>query len=143
MSTGNSRPIHLWIIGIASLVWNAMGAFDYLASRLRLDFYISQFTPEQLEFFYSFPAVFTGFWALGVWGALLGSLALLLVSRWAVGLFAISLLGMVVTSIWSLYFRNGLEVMGPGAATFSAVIFLVAVLLLYYARRMRFRGVLT
>jgi hypothetical protein len=42
-------PVHLWITGIATLLWNAMGTFDYLATRFRLESYMSQFTPEQLE----------------------------------------------------------------------------------------------
>jgi hypothetical protein len=49
-------PAHLWIVGVLSLLWNAMGAFDYTATRLRLDFYMSQFTPQQLDYFYNFPA---------------------------------------------------------------------------------------
>ncbi|MCP4895894.1 MAG: hypothetical protein GY906_02880, partial [bacterium] len=34
-------PIHLWIVGVLALLWNAMGAFDYLATQLKLEFYMS------------------------------------------------------------------------------------------------------
>lgn len=135
-------PLHLWVVGILSLLWNAMGCFDYLATKLRLDFYMSQFTDAQLAYFYGFPAWTTVFWALGVWGALLGSIALLFRSRWAVALFATSLLGMIVSTTYSLFLSDGLEMMGAGATAFSAVIFVIGVLLLVYARRMRARGVL-
>lgn len=136
-------PLHLWIVGVLSLLWNAMGCFDYLATKLRLDFYMSQFSEAQLEYFYGFPAWMSVFWALGVWGALLGSLALLFRSRWAVALFALSLLGMIVSTVHTVFLSNGLEVMGSGAAAFSAVIFAIGVFLLVYARRMSARGVLT
>lgn len=136
------RPMHLWVVGILSLLWNAMGCFDYLATKLRLDSYMSQFSEAQLDYFYGLPAWFSVFWALGVWGALLGSVALLAASRHAVALFAVSLLGMIVSSIYSLGFSNGLEIMGAAGAAFSAVIFVVGVLLLVYARRQRARGVL-
>ena len=135
-------PAHLWVVGVLSLLWNAMGAFDYLATKLRLDFYMSQFEPYQLEYFYGLPPWFSIFWALGVWGALLGSIALLMRKRWAIGLFAISLLGMVVGSVYTLFLSDGMEVMGTGGAIFSAVIFVVGVLLLVYARRMAAKGVL-
>jgi len=135
-------PLHLWVVGALSLLWNAFGAFDYLATHLRLEFYMSNFSQQQLDYFYSFPAWMSVFWALGVWGAVFGSIALLARSRWAVGLFAVSLLGMVVSTVYSLFLSDGLEVMGQEAAIFSAVIFIVAVLLLVYARRMRARGVL-
>jgi len=137
-----SRPIHLWIVGILSLLWNAMGAFDYLATKLRLEFYMSNFSQAQLDYFYSLPPWFTVFWALGVWGSVLGSVALLLASRWAVTAFAVSLTGLIVTTVWSVFFSNGLEIMGSAGSIFSAVIFVIAVLLLVYSRRMRARGVL-
>jgi len=138
----HQAPLHLWIVGILSLLWNAMGCFDYLATKLRLDFYMSQFTEAQLEYFYSFPAWLSIFWALGVWGSLLGSLALLLRSRWAVALFAVSLLGMIVSTAYTVLLSDGLEIMGGSGAAFSAVIFVIGVLLLVYARRMSARGVL-
>jgi len=138
----HQAPLHLWIVGILSLLWNAMGCFDYLATKLRLDFYMSQFTEAQLEYFYSFPAWLSIFWALGVWGSLLGSLALLLRCRWAVALFAASLLGMIVSTAYTVLLSNGLEIMGGSGAAFSAVIFVIGVLLLVYARRMSARGVL-
>jgi len=137
-----AAPIHLWIVGVLSLLWNAVGCFDYLATKLRLDFYMSQFSDAQLQYFYGFPAWFSAFWALGVWGAGLGSLALLMRRSWAVGAFGISLLGLIVTSTYSLFLSEGLEIMGSGGAAFSAVIFIIAVLLLVYARRMSASGVL-
>ncbi len=135
-------PTHLWIVGVLSLLWNAMGVFDYLATKLRLDFYMSMFTEEQLAYFYGLPAWFSVFWALGVWGALFGSIALLLRRRWAVGLFAVSLVGMIVGSVYTLFLSEGVDIMGTGGAIFSAVIFVVGVFLLVYARKMADAGVL-
>ena len=138
----HQAPLHLWIVGILSLLWNAMGCFDYLATKLQLDFYMSQFNEAQLEYFYGVPAWMSVFWALGVWGALLGSLALLFRSRWAVTLFAVSLLGMIVSTAYTVFLSDGLAIMGTGGAIFSAVIFVIGVLLLVYARRMSARDVL-
>lgn len=135
-------PWHLWVVGIVTTLWNAGGAFDYLATKLRLDFYMSNFSQTQLDYFYGLPAWFSAFWALGVWGALLGSISLLMRKRWAVGLYAVSLLGLIVTSVYSLFFSEGLEIMGTVGTIFSSVIFVVSVLLLVYARRMSANGVL-
>ena len=136
-------PIHLWIIGILSLLWNAMGAFDYTATKLRLEFYMSQFTPEQLEYFYGFPAWMVVFWALAVWTSLFGSVGLLLRKAWAVWMFGLAIVGLVMTTIYNFVLSNGAELMGDGAVVFSAVIWIIAVLLLLYARVMAKRGVLT
>jgi hypothetical protein len=137
-----ATPFHVWGVGLLSLLWNAVGCFDYLATKLRLDFYMARFSDAQLDYFNGFPAWFSVFWALVVWSSILGSIGLLMRRRLAVGLFGVSLFGLVVTSIYSLFLSDGLEIMGSEGAAFSAVIFVVAVVLLFYARRMSARDVL-
>ena len=140
--TRRRTPIHLWIVGTLALLWNAMGAFDYLATELKLDFYMSQFSEQQLAYFYGFPAWAVAGWAFGVWGALAGAVGLLLRRRWAVWAFAVSLLGLAVSSLYTFVLSNGVDVMGAGGAVFNAAIWALAVFLLLYARAMIIRGVL-
>lgn len=136
-------PRHLWIVGIVAVLWNAIGAFDYSATQLRIESYMGAFPPEQLEYFYSFPAWAVAAWALGVWGAMLGSIALLLRKAWAVPLFAVSIAGMVFTTIYNFVLTDGAALMGAGAMIFSAVIWVIALALFFYARTMAKRRVLT
>jgi hypothetical protein len=135
-------PVHLWIIGIVSLLWNALGVFDYLATKMRLEFYMSQFTPEQLDYFYAFPAWMVAAWAVAVWGDLLGSVALLLRKAWAVWLFGAGVLGLAVSSVYNFVLTNGLEIMGSEAGMFTLVIWIIALFLFFYALAMAKRGVL-
>ncbi|MEX0957453.1 MAG: hypothetical protein WDZ83_19835 [Rhizobiaceae bacterium] len=137
-------PWHLWVVGVVSLLWNAMGAFDYLMTQSRSDWYMAQFTPEQLEYFYSFPIWADAAWAFGVWGSVLGSLALLLRRSWAVWLFGLSVVGLVFTSIYNFVLTNGIELMGGGAAVwmFSILIWVITLALFFYARWMTRAGVL-
>lgn len=130
---GRRTPVHLWIVGILSLLWNAMGAFDYLATQLQLEFYMSQFTEAQLEYFYGFPAWAVAFWALGVWGAFAGSILLLLRRRWALWSFAVSFVGMIGSSTYTLVLTDGIEIMGSGGLVFSVVIWVIAIALLVYS----------
>jgi len=142
MQQTNKAPAHLWIIGIVSLLWNAIGVFDYMATKLKLDFYMSQFTPEQLDYFYGFPAWAVVGWALGVWGALIGSLGLVLRKTWAVWMFGVSILGLVITSIYNFVLTDGAAIMGEGGAWFSVVIWVIGIFLFFYARAMSKKGVL-
>lgn len=135
-------PVHLWIVGILALLWNAMGAFDYVATEMRLDFYMAQYSEEQLTYFYAFPAWVVAAWAIGVWAAVAGSVALLLRRRWAVWMFALSLVGMAVTTLYELVVTDGAAMMGSQGLIFLAVIWLIAILLFLYARRQALRGVL-
>lgn len=140
--TTGKTPRHLWIVGILAVLWNAIGAFDYTATELRLESYMSQFTPEQLAYFYGFPAWAVATWAIAVWGALLGSIGLLLRRRWAVWAFGVSIAGMVLTAVYSFALSDGLALMGQGAVMFTAVIWIIAFALFFYARAMARRGVL-
>ena len=61
-------PWHLWVIGVVALLWNAMGALDYVMTQTRNEEYMSNFTPEQLSFFYGFPA-----WVDAAWPSRFGA----------------------------------------------------------------------
>lgn len=135
-------PWHLWVVGTLGLLWDCVGAFDYLMTQTENESYMSQFTPEQLEYFYGFPAWVVAFWAIAVWGGLLGMVLLLLRKRLAAPVLLVSFLSMVVTSIHNFVLSDGLEVMGGMGVAFSGLIFVIALSLWLYARAMVERGVL-
>lgn len=140
--TARSTPWHLWAVAIVGLLWNAVGAFDYVMTQTQNEAYMGQFTAEQLAYFYGFPAWVVAAWAVAVWGGVLGTILLLLRRRLAVGVFLVSLLAMIVTSIHNFVLSDGLAAMGVPGVLFSAVIFAVALGLWLYARMMARRGVL-
>lgn len=136
-------PTHLWIVGGASALWNAVGAFDYFMSQTRNQAYLAQFTEAQRAYFEDFPAWAEAAWACGVWGALLGSLLLLARSRFAVTAFIVSLIGLAGTTLFQFVLTTPPEDMrGAGMMAMNVAIWAVATALLVYALRMRARGVL-
>lgn len=136
-------PWHLWVVGILTLLWNAVGAFDYVMTQTKNGSYMQGFTPEQLDYFYGFPAWVVACWAIAVWGGVLGSLLLLLRKRLAVPVFAVSFVAMAVTTLHNFVLTDGMRIMGGvGVAVFSGAIFLIALGLVFYARAMRAKGVL-
>lgn len=139
----NKAPVHLWIVGILAVLWNAIGAFDYSATQFRLESYMAQFTQEQLDYFYAFPPWMDAAWAIAVWASVLGSLSLLLRKSWAVWLFGLAILGMAVSTVYNFVLSNGMEIMGSGATAFTAVIWVIALFLYFYAQAMSKRNVLT
>ena len=138
-------PWHLWVVGIVSLLWNAVGAFDYVMTQTRNEGYMAQFTEEQLAFFYGFPAWVDAAWAVAVWLAVLGSILLLMRSAHAVWAFILSFAAMILTSVHNYVLSDVrmTDVVGPEALYFSLVIVVVGVFLIVYARRMKIIGVLT
>ncbi len=141
-------PVHLWIIGVLSLLWSAIGCYDYLMTRMRNTDYLASMMPEvdpnaMLAWVDAFPIWAQFGWGLGVWGGLVGSLLLLMRNRWAVHAMGLSLVGAVL--------GLGYQIVGappvPGATggmmeIMPYVIIVIALALFLYARAMRQKGVL-
>lgn len=142
MSRLAPTPKHLWIIGVITLLWNLVGAYDYLMTQTENEAYMSQFDEAQLEYFYGFPMWVEVFWALAVWGSVAGSVLLLMRKRLAVPVFLVSFVSMVITAVYNFGLSSGMDVMGTGGLVFSIVIFIVALGLWLYARAMAQRDVL-
>ena len=146
MSQVNENKIswQFWVIGVVALLWNAVGAFDYTMTQTQNEAYMSEFTPEQLEFFYGFPTWVVATWATAVWASLLGTVLLLLRKSLAVPVFLVALVAMAITFFHNFFLSNGMEIMGgAGPAIFTAVIFLVAIGLYMYTDRLKKNGVLS
>jgi hypothetical protein len=148
MATAARTPLHLWVVGLVALLWNCIGAFDYLMTRFRNVDYFKAMMPDTdpqavLAWVDAFPLWAQFGWGLGVWGGLLGSVLLLARSRWAVPVFAASLVGAILGLGYQIALAPPMPGMdGPGGKIMPVVIILVALALLLYARSMRARGVL-
>ena len=142
MMNGRAKaPTHLWIVGILSLLWNCFGVADYILSQTRNEAWLANFTAEQRAFIDSFPAWMEACWAFGVWGALLGSILLLARSRFAVAAFAVSLAGLAAATAGQYAVLEAPAMSGVEWGM-TAAIWVIEIALLYYATRMRARGVL-
>ncbi len=136
-------PVHLWIVGGFAVLWNAGGAYDYVMTQTQSAAYLAMMSDAQKAFLDAGPIWFEAAWAVGVWFSMLGALLLLLRSRLAAAAFGLSLIGLIVSSVYSFGIadRIGLD-LTPAQWGFTAAIYVVLVLLWIYARKMTRRGVL-
>jgi hypothetical protein len=79
---------HIWPIGIIGVLWNGYGCFDFIMTTTRNQAYMAQFPQEMQTYWYSMPWWMFGIWAVGVFGALIASLGLLMRSKTAVTFFS-------------------------------------------------------
>lgn len=146
MTQAVKTPVHLWIVGVVSLLWNSIGVSDYVGFKLKSAWYIEQtgFNAKQVAWFDALPLWANIGWALGVWGAFIGSLLLLMRSRHAVTVFLISLIGLAIHSVHQLAVAKTefIALFGSGPLFFMAVIWIIAIALYLYARRQAASGVL-
>lgn len=134
----SATPWHLWAVGTVSVLWNAIGCYDFTFTNLRDPAYLAAVPPEIIQMIDGFPVWAIAAWAAGVWGAMAGSLLLLLRSGFAVHAFVASLIGLAGTTVY----RFGLAGENIYQDPVHFAIWAVAVLLLIYAWRMRARRVL-
>jgi len=133
-------PWHLWVVGVVTLMFNALGITSYLMTKLDLLDHTTM-SAAQIAFMESYPAWATAVWAMGVWGAFTGSLLLLLRSRFAFAAMVVATIGLVGVTIAEVAVLDVPADMqtplGLRAAIWGSTLFL-----LYYTRAMTKAGVL-
>lgn len=140
----NKAPWHLWVVGVIALLFNSIGAFDYVMSMTQGAKYMASagMTPAQIAHYQAMPVWMTAVWAIGVWGAMLGSVLLLLRNKLAAPVFAVSLAAFLVSLLYTYVLTDGGAVMGGQMAIASAVITALLIFFIWYSRAMTKRGVL-
>ena len=139
-------PAHLWIVGILSLLWNCFGGYDYTMSRMRNLDYLASMGGDpntMLAYMDSMPIWAAFGWGLGVWAALLGSILLLMRSRYAVHAFIASLVGMALSFGWQYMGPPPPPEMTAGAMKYVPLLIIgLGIAQFYYAWRQRANGLL-
>ena len=141
-------PVHLWIVGILSLLWSCFGAYDYTMTRMRNTEYIASAMPgvepnTALAWVDSMPLYAQIGWGLGVWLALLGAVLLLMRNRWAVWSYGLSMVGAILSLGYQIVLAPPLPgAEGPMYTVMPYVIIAVSVFLFWYAWTAEKRGIL-
>ncbi|MEX2285402.1 MAG: hypothetical protein WEE89_23150 [Gemmatimonadota bacterium] len=143
-TTTRGRPWHLWLIGIIGALWSLMGVVSFILTLMKVEAVMSRFPPQQREYFESFPLWVDAFWAIGVFGGVIGCLLLLLENRLAFHVLLASVIGTIVSTLGPLFLLGGMDVMvetnALGVTIFPIII---GAFLAYYARAMSKKGVLS
>jgi hypothetical protein len=143
-----ATPVHLWIVGILAVLWNAFGCYDYFMTRTQGADYIHAMMPTvdasaMMDYINGFPIWASIGWGLGVWGGLLGSILLMMRNRMALTVLGLSLAGALVGLGYQLAAPPAIAGMHDGPNAYMPyVIIAVALGLVLYARAMIVRGVL-
>lgn len=149
METANRTPWHLWVVGLVTLIWNGFGAYDYIMSKTENRDYLAQMMEPTgvsvdgaIVYMDAMPLWANIAWGLGVWGAVAGSVLLLLRNRFAFHAFAVSLVGLVFGMLhqWTNPMPEMTDTTTP--MVFTLMIFAITIFLLWYSRRMTAKDVL-
>ena len=140
----NQAPWHLWVVGVIAVLFNAIGVFDFVMAMAQGSSYMASagMTPAQIAHYLEMPAWMTAVWAIGVWGAFVASVLILLRNRLAFPVFAVSLTAFLISLLYTYVLTGGGAVLGRQMAITDVVITALLLFFIWYSWRMAKRGVL-
>ena len=134
-----NRPWHLWVVAILTFLWNGSGAYTILMAQAGR---LSSVDAQETAYYAVQPTWVVIATDIALFLPLVAAMALLLRSRSAVWLFALSAIVIVVNNAYDVAAGTSLALADRGWLILTAVIVVIAILQLAYAWAMRNRGVL-
>lgn len=144
MTEVGKTPWHLWVVGVLAVLVNAFPVVDFTLTNVENEFWLSPLTSDQRVFILGAPLWADVCWALGGFGAFIGSVLLLLRSRHAVTAYIVSIAGLAGSTLYQ-HVLNGettRALFQNVAMIVTAVIWAIMLALFFYARAMKAKGVL-
>ena len=137
------RPTSYWVVAILALLWNLAGVAMFCLQVTMDADAIAALPAPQREVYEATPAWLNAAFGVAVVAGLLGAIGLVLKKRWAVSLFLLSLVAVLVqiaaayavTPAWAAY--------GPTGLVMPVVVTAIAAFLWWYARSAAAKGWLT
>ena len=136
----HKRPLGFWITSVLALLWNLLGVTMFFVQTNLPPEALAALPVDQRQLYESTPAWVNGAFAVAVFAGLLGSVTLLLHRRLALPLFALSLLAVLVQMGYTYLATPALQVYGPAGLALPIVLIVIAVFLVWFARRSIARG---
>lgn len=140
MSSLNKPTAGYWVISIIALIWNAMGVSAYLRQAYQTDSFKAMNTPEQLEIINRLPSWYTAVFAAAVFASLLGCIFLLLRKEFAVTLFKVGLLAVIIQTIYNLFMNEGRDNYGPFEYSMLLMIPITSIFLVWFSKNVSAKG---
>ena len=135
-----STPTWFKVVAVLALLWNLLGCLAFF-SDLRISPEDLAKLPEAQQALYAArPGWAVAATALAVFGGALGSIGLLMRKRWALPVFVLSLLGILVQDLGLFVLADGASLAGPVAVVMQAVVLAVGIALILLSRKGIARG---
>jgi hypothetical protein len=134
-----SRPWHLWVVAILTLLWNGSGAVTIMLAQAGR---LTGLSADEAAYYASQPAWFVISTDIATLAPVAAGIALLVRSQLAVWLFALSLVLILVNNAYDLAGGTSRALANQGALIVTCIIVVIAILQLVYSSAMKKRGVL-
>ena len=138
LKSDRSAPWHLWFLGIVLLLWQGLAAFDYIATVIRYEPYLSAHSEEVLSYYFNAPLWMYFMWGVGSIGGLVGAILILMRKSSAVLLFGLAWICSLFASIYSMVNPP------PGGENtlFLGIVLFVSLIIVLYLYKQKKSGIL-
>jgi hypothetical protein len=131
----NALPKWYYPVTVAALLWNLLGCAAYLSDVMLTAADVAKMSADQQALYASRPAWAVAATAVAVWAGALGCLGLILRKRWAFGLLVASLVALLVQDFGLFVLADTVRIAGPGVLVMQGLVLVVAIALVWLARR--------
>ena len=143
MTTSQKITTWFWVLGVLLLIWNGMGALEYLNNVLVTPGEMAMKSEAERNLIEMTPSWVTSAFALAVWGGLMAAILMLLRKAFAHLMFMASLFGAVVQMCYNFFIAGAYDIYGPEGLLMPAMIIIIGVYSIYFTGQCKEKGILT
>jgi len=139
-SPRTSPPVWFWVISILALLWFLMDVSAFFMRVFMTDGFIKAMPENQQHLYRDMPRWVNIVFAGEVFGGALGSIILLLRKKWALPLFAVSLLGVLSQTFHIYFLSDAISTMGTPAVVMPLVAIVIGTGMIVLAKTAAAKG---
>ena len=134
------RSKGFWLVAVLALIWNLIGvAMFWMQVNMSAEA-LAAMTEQQRHVYEATPMWLNVAFAIAVFGGVLGAIGMLMGKRWAVTMFFVSLLALLVQMIGAYLVTPAWDAYGVAGLVMPAVLIVIALLFWRYAQKCVVRG---
>lgn len=140
-SINGKPPTAFWIIAGVALVWNLIGwLLFYMQVSATDEVLRAAYGEAEYEYLSTIPTWVTIAYGTAVTAGVLGCVFLLMRKLWAIPLFIVSLVAILVQDTYSFVLSDAMKVFGTGVIAIPIVVLVIAIGLVFYSRSAKDKG---
>ena len=133
-ATRAAVPKWFWVITILATLWYLLDMSSFIMRVFMLDDMLSSMSENQQQLYQGMPSWVHAVFALEVFGGTLGCLGLWIKKKWALLLFAISLLGVIGQTAYIWLGSVAINMMGSAAIIMPMIAILISIIMIAFAK---------
>lgn len=135
-----SIPKWFWVISILALLWYLMDMSAYVMRTFMLQDMLMNMPEEQQRLYITMPSWVNAVFAAEVFGGLFGSICLLLKRRFALTLYLISIVGVLLQTSYIYFLSDAIQVIGQAVIIMPLIAILIGIGMILFSKSAIVKG---